>query len=196
MARHRISSLDGRGIGDFNELIHKKIHRSCLIALYFDPTTSIEIAVYRIDKNLSIVRLFAVSIIVLITMAASKPVADDKKIYSTTSNYDDGKAIAGGDNVDYQGISSRVNDGDDDSDDGGGDDDDDDDDDDNDGGDGDGGDGNGNHGDSGDGNGDHGDGADGVNNDDSDGDCSGSGSGADDDGKKIIVIAGITIGKK
>ena len=48
MARHRISSLDGRGIPDFDELIHKKIHRilrSCLTALYFDPTTLIEIAV-------------------------------------------------------------------------------------------------------------------------------------------------------
>ena len=50
MARHRISSLDGRGIADFDELIHKKIHRilrSSLTALYFDPTTLIEIAVYR-----------------------------------------------------------------------------------------------------------------------------------------------------
>ena len=48
MAPHRISSLDGRGIADFDELIHKKIHRilrSCLVALYFDPTTLIEIAV-------------------------------------------------------------------------------------------------------------------------------------------------------
>ena len=50
MAHHRISSLDGRGIADFDELIHKKIHRilrSCLIALYFDPTTLIKIAVYK-----------------------------------------------------------------------------------------------------------------------------------------------------
>ena len=49
MARHRISSLDGRGIADFDELIHKKVHRilrSCLTALYFDLTTLIEIAVY------------------------------------------------------------------------------------------------------------------------------------------------------
>ena len=49
MARRRISSLDGRGIGDFDELILKKIHRilrSCLIALYFVPTTLTEIAVY------------------------------------------------------------------------------------------------------------------------------------------------------
>ena len=48
MARHRISSLEGRGIADFDELIHKKIHRilrSCLTALYFDQTTLIEIAV-------------------------------------------------------------------------------------------------------------------------------------------------------
>ena len=36
------------------------------------------------------------SIIVLISMAASKPVADDNKIYSMTSNFDDGNAIAGG----------------------------------------------------------------------------------------------------
>ena len=44
-----MSSLDGGGIADFDELIRKKIHRilrSCLIALYFDPTTLIEIAVY------------------------------------------------------------------------------------------------------------------------------------------------------
>ena len=48
MARHRIFSLDRRGIADFDELIHAKVHRilrSCLIALYFDPTTLIEIAV-------------------------------------------------------------------------------------------------------------------------------------------------------
>ena len=48
MARDRISSLDGRGIADFDELIRKRIHRilrSCLIALYFDATTLIEIAV-------------------------------------------------------------------------------------------------------------------------------------------------------
>ena len=48
MARHCISSLDGQGIADFDELIHKEIHRilrSCLIVLYFDPTTLIEIAV-------------------------------------------------------------------------------------------------------------------------------------------------------
>ena len=50
MARHRISSLDVRGIADFDELIHEKIHRilkSCLIALYFDSTTLIEIAVNK-----------------------------------------------------------------------------------------------------------------------------------------------------
>ena len=49
MARHRTASLDRRGIADFDELIHKKIHRilrSCLIALYFDSTTLIEIAVH------------------------------------------------------------------------------------------------------------------------------------------------------
>ena len=64
MARHRISSLDRRGIADFDELIHKKIRRilrSCLIALYFDPTTLIEIAVNRlgfrslmVSSNLSV----------------------------------------------------------------------------------------------------------------------------------------------
>ena len=55
MARHRISSLDGRGTADFDEFIHKKIHRifrSCLIALFFDPTTLIEIAVYGILDEL------------------------------------------------------------------------------------------------------------------------------------------------
>ena len=49
MARHRISSQDGRGIADCDELIHKKKHRilrSYLTALYFDPTTLIEIPVY------------------------------------------------------------------------------------------------------------------------------------------------------
>ena len=49
MARLRCSSLNGRGIADFDEFIHKKfpiILRSCLEALYFDPTTLIEIAVY------------------------------------------------------------------------------------------------------------------------------------------------------
>ena len=47
MVRHRISSLNGQGIADFDELIHKKIHRivrPCLIALHFDPTMLIEIA--------------------------------------------------------------------------------------------------------------------------------------------------------
>ena len=50
MARHRISSLDGRGIADFNKRIRKKIHRilrPCLTALYFDLMTFIEIAVYK-----------------------------------------------------------------------------------------------------------------------------------------------------
>ena len=49
MARLHCSSLNGRGIADFDEFIHKKfpiILRSCLEALYFDPTTLIEIAVY------------------------------------------------------------------------------------------------------------------------------------------------------
>ena len=49
MARLRCSSLNGRGIADFDEFIHKKFHiilRSCLEAFYFDPTTLIEIAVY------------------------------------------------------------------------------------------------------------------------------------------------------
>ena len=49
MARLRCSSLNGRGIADFDEFIHKKfpiILRSCLEALYFDPTTLIETAVY------------------------------------------------------------------------------------------------------------------------------------------------------
>ena len=48
MARLRCSLLNGRGIADFDEFIHKKfpiILRSCLEALYFDPTTLIEIAV-------------------------------------------------------------------------------------------------------------------------------------------------------
>ena len=48
MARNLISSLDGRDIADFDELIHQKIRRilrSCLTALYFDPTTLIAIAV-------------------------------------------------------------------------------------------------------------------------------------------------------
>ena len=63
MAHHRISSMDGQGIVDFDELIHKskgcsflsfifihKIHRilrSCLAALYFDLTKLIEIAVFQ-----------------------------------------------------------------------------------------------------------------------------------------------------
>ena len=50
MACHRISSLDKRGIANFDELIHKKmlrILRSDLKALYFDPTTLIEIAVFQ-----------------------------------------------------------------------------------------------------------------------------------------------------
>ena len=41
----------GRGIADFDEFIQKKSHitlRSCLIALCFDPTTLIEIAVYKL----------------------------------------------------------------------------------------------------------------------------------------------------
>ena len=119
-------------------------------------------------KMTPIVRLFAVSIIVLITMAASKPVADDNKIYSVTSNFDDGNAIAGGDNVDYQGIPSS--DGDDDNDDDSSD------------------------ADGGDSNVDHGDGGDGVNNGDGDGNCCGSG---DDDAKTaIIAMAGIFIGGK
>ena len=50
MTRLRCSSLNRRGIADFDEFIHKKfpiILRSCLEALYFDPTTTlIEIAVY------------------------------------------------------------------------------------------------------------------------------------------------------
>ena len=49
MARLRCSSLNGRGIADFDEFIHKQfpiILRSCLEALYFDPSTLIEIAVY------------------------------------------------------------------------------------------------------------------------------------------------------
>ena len=48
MARHRRSSLNGRGIADFDELIIKNSHitlRSCVIAFCFDPTTLIEIAV-------------------------------------------------------------------------------------------------------------------------------------------------------
>ena len=39
----------GGGIDDFDEFIQKKSHvtlRSCLVALCFDPTTLIEIAVY------------------------------------------------------------------------------------------------------------------------------------------------------
>ena len=39
----------GRGIADFDEFIQKKSHitlRSCLVALCFDPTTLIEIAVF------------------------------------------------------------------------------------------------------------------------------------------------------
>ena len=53
VARHRRSSLNRPGIPDFDEFIHKKIHitlRSCLIVLYFDPTTLIEIAVYHYHK--------------------------------------------------------------------------------------------------------------------------------------------------
>ena len=48
MAHLRCSSLNERGISDFDEFIHKKfliILRSCLEALNFDPTTLIEIAV-------------------------------------------------------------------------------------------------------------------------------------------------------
>ena len=54
MAHHRRFSLAVRGKADFDELIHKKIRvtlRSCLIALYFDPTTIIEIAVHTIKKD-------------------------------------------------------------------------------------------------------------------------------------------------
>ena len=43
-----VSPLDGRGIADFDELIHKNIHRilrCCLVALRLDPRTLIEIAV-------------------------------------------------------------------------------------------------------------------------------------------------------
>ena len=42
----------GRGIADFDEFIQKKSHitlRSCLVALCFDPTTLIEIAVYVVS---------------------------------------------------------------------------------------------------------------------------------------------------
>ena len=49
MVRQRRSSLNGRGIADFDEFIIKNSHitlRSCLIAFCFDPTTLIEIAVY------------------------------------------------------------------------------------------------------------------------------------------------------
>ena len=59
---HRISSLDGRGVADFDVLNHKKIHRIlrfCLIALYFDPTTLIEIAVYLTVPNLNLLRHFS-----------------------------------------------------------------------------------------------------------------------------------------
>ena len=50
MTHHRKSSLNGQSIADFDEFIHKKNShmtlRSCLVALCFDPTTLIEIAVY------------------------------------------------------------------------------------------------------------------------------------------------------
>ena len=48
MARHRKSSLYGRGIAGFDKFIQKKSHitlRSCLLALCFDPTTLFETAV-------------------------------------------------------------------------------------------------------------------------------------------------------
>ena len=50
MARHRKSSLYGRGIAGFDKFIQKKSHitlRSCLVALCFDLTTLTEIAVYE-----------------------------------------------------------------------------------------------------------------------------------------------------
>ena len=48
MTRHRRSSLYGRGIAGFDEFIRKKSHmtlRSRLLALCFNPTTLIEIAI-------------------------------------------------------------------------------------------------------------------------------------------------------
>ena len=50
MARHGNSSLYGQWIAGFDEFIQKKSHitlRSCLLALCFDPTMLIEIAVYE-----------------------------------------------------------------------------------------------------------------------------------------------------
>ena len=55
MARQHRSSLNGRGIADFDEFIIKNSHiilRSCLIAFCFDPTTLIEIAAYVIQCRL------------------------------------------------------------------------------------------------------------------------------------------------
>ena len=49
-----MSSLDKRGIADFDELLRKKVHRilrSCLLALYSDPTMLIEIAVHIIGAE-------------------------------------------------------------------------------------------------------------------------------------------------
>ena len=50
MARHRKSSLYGRGMAGFDEFIQEKkfhiIMRSCLLALCFDSTTLFEIAVF------------------------------------------------------------------------------------------------------------------------------------------------------
>ena len=53
MARRRRSSLNGRGMAGFDGFIYKKSHitlRSWLLALSFDPTTLIEIAVYEQQK--------------------------------------------------------------------------------------------------------------------------------------------------
>ena len=71
MARHHISSLDRRGIADFDELAHKKIHRilrSCLTALYFDLTTLIEIAVYNVKTTLAKLNRLSLVIIKLVQL--------------------------------------------------------------------------------------------------------------------------------
>ena len=78
MAHHRISSLDGRGIAILMNLFIKKIHKilsSCLIALYFDPTTLIEIAVYTWvvlnNKNTNNVETHSCNVLLLVYLGLS-----------------------------------------------------------------------------------------------------------------------------